>query len=286
MSWLVLSLVCAFSLATADALTKRYLAAYSPLEAVLVRFGYAGMMMVPLVLVNPLPPVPPAFWGLLALLVPLELLAMWFYVRAIQTSPLALTLPYLAFTPVLVTVTGYVVLGETVPLVGLVGVLLVVAGAWLLNVERLHEGVLAPFAAISHEPGARFMLATAALYSLTAVFGKAAMAHATPASFGPFYFALLGVATLVLFGGRRRAGLAVLWRRPWAGGAVGLAMGVMAVTHFLALDLVEAAYMIAVKRTSLLFGIVYGALWFHEERLAQHLAAGAVMLAGVVMLSI
>lgn len=286
MSWLVLSLVCAFALATADALTKRYLAGYTPLEAVLVRFGYAGLVMVPLALANPLPAVPAVFWGLLALLVPLELLAMAFYVKAIQTSPLALTLPYLAFTPVLVTVTGLVVLGETVSPVGLVGVVLVVAGAWLLNVERLHEGVLAPFRAITREPGARLMLATAALYSVTAVVGKAAMAHATPSSFGPFYFALLGVATLALFGGRRRAGLAVLWRRPWAGGAVGLAMGVMAVTHFLALDLVEAAYMIAVKRTSLLFGMVYGALWFQEERLGRHLGAGGVMLAGVVLLSL
>lgn len=286
MSWLVLSLVCAFALATADALTKRYLAGYSPPEAVLVRFGYAGMVMAPLVLANPLPPVPLEFWGLLAVLVPLELLAMGLYVKAIQTSPLALTLPYLAFTPVLVTVTGRVVLGETVSLPGLGGVFLVVTGAWLLNVERLHEGVLAPFVAITRESGARLMLGTAVLYSLTAVLGKAAMAHATPASFGPFYFALLGIATLALFGSRRRAGLAVLWRRPWASGAVGLAMGVMAITHFLALDLVEAAYMIAVKRTSLLFGMLYGALWFQEERLGQHLGAGGVMLAGVVLLSI
>ena len=284
MDWLALALLCAFSLATADALTKRYLAGYTPLEGVMVRFGWTGLLMLPLALIHPLPPVPPAFWGWIALLVPLELLAMWLYVKAIQTSPLALTVPYLAFTPVLVTVTGYVVLGETVSPAGLAGVLLVVAGAWLLNVERLHEGWLEPFRAITREPGALLMLATAAIYSVTSVLGKAAMAYATPTSFGPFYFTVIGLATLALFGGSGRAPVAALWRRPWAGLAVGTAMGVMAVTHFLALNLVEAAYMIAVKRTSLLFGILYGALWLHEERLGQHLAAGGVMVVGVALL--
>jgi hypothetical protein len=36
--------------------------------------------------------------------------------------------------------------------------------------------------------------------------------------------------------------------------------------HLLAIERVEAAYMIAVKRTSLLFGILYGALLFGERR--------------------
>lgn len=286
MSWLLLSLVCAFSLATADAFTKRYLAGYRPLEAVMVRFGFTGIIMLPVAVANPLPPVTAEFWLWLALLVPLELLAMWLYVKAIQASPLALTVPYLAFTPVLVSVTGFVVLGETVSAAGLAGIVLVVAGAWLLNVERLHEGWLAPFRAIGSEPGARIMLATAAIYSVTAVVGKRAMGHATPESFGPFYFTVIGFATLLLFGVLGRVPLAALWRRPAASAAVGLAMGVMAVTHFMAISLVEAAYMIAVKRTSLLFGILYGALWLREERVGQHLTAGAVMLAGVVLLAL
>jgi uncharacterized membrane protein len=57
---------------------------------------------------------------------------------------------------------------------------------------------------------------------------------------------------------------------------------VMVYTHFLALQQVEVAYMIAVKRTSLLFGILYGALLFHETGLRTRLPAGALMLAGVV----
>jgi uncharacterized membrane protein len=56
----------------------------------------------------------------------------------------------------------------------------------------------------------------------------------------------------------------------------------MVYTHFLALQRAEVAYMIAVKRTSLLFGILYGALLFRESGMRTRLPAGVLMLAGVV----
>lgn len=288
MDWLVLALVCAFALASADAASKRWLADYPPSHGVVVRFGYAALFLLPLVVWRPLPPVPLAFWGWVAALVPLELVAMGLYVRAISESPLSLTVPYLAFTPVFVVVTGYVILGETVSPLGFGGILLVVAGAWLLNAEHARGGGawfwLRPFRAILSERGSRHMLVVAMIYALTAAMGKQAMGYATPESFGPFYFTLLGAvaaAGLVL---ARRAPPALLTRRPGPHLVVGLLMAVMVVTHFEALAQVETAYMIAVKRTSLLFGILYGYLWFGERRLGEKLAAGGVMVAGVVLI--
>jgi uncharacterized membrane protein len=58
------------------------------------------------------------------------------------------------------------------------------------------------------------------------------------------------------------------------------------VSHFLALAKVEVAYMIAVKRTSLLFGIVYGTLWFAEPALPQRLLGGFLMVAGVILIAL
>jgi hypothetical protein len=110
---------------------------------------------------------------------PLELLAMWLYMQAIRESPLSLTLPYLAFTPVFNTLTGYLILGETVSWTGFSGILLVVLGAWLLNLEAAQNGaglnLLAPFRAITRERGSRLMLMVAAIYSLTSVTSKGAL---------------------------------------------------------------------------------------------------------------
>ena len=290
MEWFWLALTCAFSLATADALTKKYLGDYTALELALIRFAGTGLLLSPLLLWQPLPPLPAVAWAWLAVAIPLEILAMLLYMRAIRDSPLALTLPYLAFTPALTTLTGYLILGEQVSDKGLSGILLVVAGAYLLNLEagagRSWRDWLAPLSAIGQEPGSRLMLLVAAIYSLTSVVGKKLLAFIPVPVFGPFYYALVGGLALVLFSLRQPGIGRVLWRRPGPQLAIAILLSIMVITHFLAISRVEAAYMIAVKRTSLLFGMGYGALWFGEKKLVRHLLAGALMLLGVALLAL
>ena len=289
MHWFYLTLFSAFSLATADALTKRYLSHYPAGELVLVRFGVTAVLLLPLLVMQPWPAMPAPFWGWVAALLPFEILAMWLYMKAIRRSPLSLTLPYLAFTPVFNTITGYVLLGETVTLQGFSGIALVVCGAWLLNAEAMNGGarrdVLAPFRAITSEPGSRLMLIGAALYSLTSVMGKGALQYVPAGFFGPFYFVLLGVVATILFARREVRPWRVLTRHPWAHLGVGLFMGLMVLTHFFAIQHIEVAYMIAVKRTSLLFGMLYGAWLFSEAGLGKNLAAGLLMIAGVYLIA-
>jgi len=288
MNWFGLTLLSAFFLATADTLTKRYLAHYRPGELVLVRFGVSGALLLPWLLLQPWPELPAAFWGWIVVLMPLEILAMWLYMQAIRQSPLSLTLPYLAFTPVFNVLTGFVFLGESVTGTGFVGIVLVVCGAWLLNLETTRNGsgldALAPFRAIARERGSRLMLITAAIYSLTSVFSKAALLHANPEFFGPFYFVALGLVSAVAFASRDVSSWRALGRHPWAHLAVGVFMAAMVVTHFYAIEHIEVAYMIAVKRTSLLFGMLYGAWLFGEKGLTKNLGAGLLMVLGVFLI--
>jgi len=44
------------------------------------------------------------------------------------------------------------------------------------------------------------------------------------------------------------------------------------------------AYMVAVKRTSLLFGLLYGAWLFGESGLRKNLLAGLLMVLGVYLI--
>jgi drug/metabolite transporter (DMT)-like permease len=288
--WLALSLICAFALATSDAAAKHWLRDAGAREMVVVRFGISGLLLLPWLMTFELPPLPLAFWGWIVALMPLEIAAMLMYMRAIRDYPMALTVPYLAFTPVLVVVTGWLVLGETVDGYGLLGIALVVSGSWLLNFEHNERltlrTVLAPLKAIVVNPGSRLMLACASIYALTSVGGKRAMQWMPPEQFGAFYFVLLGAVTLVMVGITRPAALKVGRFGALPLLLVGGFMAIMVVVHFMALDQVEAAYMIAVKRTSLLFGMLYGAILFGERHVGRHLVAGALLVAGVAAISL
>jgi drug/metabolite transporter (DMT)-like permease len=143
MHWFLLALVCAFCLASADACTKKYLSAYSAPELVVVRFSLSGLFLAPLLFIYPLPPLPLAFWGWIAAAIPLEIVAMLLYMRAIRDNALSTTLPYLAFTPVIAALGAWVLLGERVSAWGLIGILLVVFGAYCIHLRR-GQGMLRP----------------------------------------------------------------------------------------------------------------------------------------------
>lgn len=288
MHWLPLTLICAFSLASADAATKRWLQDYTAQELALVRFTFTGLLIAPLILINPLPSLPLEFWYWIAALLPAEIIAMLLYMQAIRDYPLSLTLPYMAFTPVFITLTGWALLGEQVSAGGFAGILMIVLGAWVLNLElgsqmRWHQ-LHAPLAAIARNRGSRLMLLAAILYSFTATGSKGAMQYLPPEQFGPLYFAIVGLVALVLFSLRQPRIGSVIWRRPAATLLIGALMGVMVVTHFIAIQKIEVAYMIAIKRTSLLFGILYGTFLFREQGLTLHLIAGGLMVTGIMLI--
>lgn len=290
MDWLGLALTCALTLALADTATKRWLAGYTAAELVMVRFGLTAVLLLPMLAVAP-PALPPkAFWLWMGVALPLEVLAEVLYVLAIRDSPLSLTLPYLAFTPVLVTLSGYLLLGETVSAQGFAGIVLVVIGAYMLNLEHARlmrpRTWFEPLAAIVRERGSRFMLGVAVIYGVTSVLGKGAMQYMPGVGFGAFYFVFVGATTLLVFALWQPASLHTLLRPRPAHLLVAGLMGVMVVTHFLALALTETAYMISVKRVSILFGILLGALFFAERHLARNLAAGTMMVGGVALIAL
>ena len=287
MTWLSLALICALSLALADTASKKWLGGMPTATLTFIRSGLPGVVLLPALFWIDLSGLPWVFWGWVMAAMPLEILAMALYTRAIQESPLSQTLPYMAFTPVFTILTGWVLLGERVTLQGLAGILLVTAGAWGLNLQHAgwHPATwLRPFRAMLTQNGPRLMLTVAAIYAVTAALGKGAVGYMDGAQFGALYFIVLTACALIYFGLRQPMAVRNALRAGWAAWLVAGLLAFMVITHFMALAQAGTAYMIAVKRTSVLFGILLGAWVFREDRLTQHLGAALMMVAGVALI--
>lgn len=271
-------------MASADALTKYALPAHSLSELVVMRFGLIALACTPLLWLQQPDVVAVQFWWWLALIVPAEFAATVLYIKAIRLSPLSLTLPYLAFTPILVVIPAYFALDEVMTVTGLLGVVMVVGGAFYLhgnNGITLRGLVMAPF----REPGSGLMLIVAGLYAVTTVGAKGALQHVPAGFFVPVYFWILTLLSLPLLVQKRHSFRSLVRLSRWHG-LLALALGVATITHFVGIQLVEVAYFIAVKRTSLLFGIVYGVVLFQEGQPARRVVAGLVIVAGVIIVSL
>ncbi|HHO76311.1 MAG TPA: hypothetical protein ENN05_07765 [Deltaproteobacteria bacterium] len=72
--------------------------------------------------------------------------------------------------------------------------------------------------------------------------------------------------------------------KPFAGLIPGTTMALMIFSPMLAVSMVQAGYMIPVKRTSLVFGVLYGAWLFKEETIIKHLVGAVIMIVGVFLI--
>src|SRR5215469_8269036 len=109
----------------------------------------------------------PAFLVYLVVDVSLITIVMWLYFRALQISPLSLCVPFLAFTPVFLIPTGFVLLGELPSAVKLLGVVLIVAGSLVMHRRLFAVGWTAPIKAVIREKGSRYMLLVSFIFSIT-----------------------------------------------------------------------------------------------------------------------
>jgi len=285
MLWFWLALGSALAVATADVLSKRYFAHLDPFEMGYVRLFYAAPWLIGPFLLTSTPEIASSFWLILAAALPLETAALYFYMRAIRVSPLSLTIPFLAFTPVWLILVGRLVLGERPNFWGVWGIVLVTVGAYTLNLDAQSRGLLGPVKAVFKEPGSWMMLVVSALYAVTASLGKKMMLLSGITFFGTFYFLLLAGLLGPLLWTTGKLKVHRLVSRPGWGLAVGLCTSAMVLTHVWSMSMAPAAYMISVKRLSLVFAVFYGRLVFQETGFTHRLVGALLMFAGVVLIS-
>lgn len=227
-----------------------------------------------------------AFWPALVVGAGLNILAALLYMEAIRASDLSLSVPLVTFTPLFLLVTSPLLLREIPDLSGIFGVLLIVSGAYLLNIAKLHDGPAAPLHALFKERGARLMLLVALIWSLTANIDKIGLQNSSPLLWATAINAAiaLGMLPLVLLR-LRRPQVSRQWPWRWLL-LVGLCGGLTTLCQMLAISLTQVPYVIAVKRLSILFTTLYGLLLLREKGLRERLTGTLVMLAGVIVLAL
>ena len=287
MLWLFLALATALFTAAGDAFSKHYLRPFGSPNMALARVLGPTLLFLPLLLIWPWPPLTGRFWLTLAVLYPLETVAMLCYMEALRCAPLSLTVPYLAFTPAFIIVTGYLILGERLSPQGVGGIFLIVLGSYFLHLGKVREGFWAPFKATFRERGSRLMLLVAFIYSLTSVLLKLGLRYSERFFFAFFYYAFLGLfmapLLMILF---KANPLRVARASPRGFLLVAGAQSAAVVCHVWALSLAPTAYMIAIKRLSVLFGVVIGGLFFKEEAFGVRLLGTGLMVAGVFLIAL
>ncbi len=282
MQWFILSFLTALFQSLSDLFSKIALRKQGILSISLLKLA----VPVPLLfLLYPHFPrhIPSQFWVTLALLAPLDVTATILYQESIKYAPLSLTLPLLAFSPAFIIVTGWIILGEKLSVVGITGVIMVTTGAYILNLESLKEGIFAPILAIFRNRGTRLMFIVAFIYSINSVLGKRMVLMVDPLFFSWFYFLVLSILLFPITIYKENP--IKNWRKtPLFSLLIALSYAAMIVFHFEAVRIIDVAYMISIKRFSLVLGSIWGIIFLKERGGVTRVAGSLIMFMGVVVI--
>ncbi len=286
--WITLSFLTAITVACRDVFVRYISSSTPPLHIMAIELFWAIPLFAVALFFVEVPNIDQIFWWSFIISLPINGVAYYLYIMAITGStPISLSLPMLALTPMFMVFSGSLILGENISPQGVVGIFFIVLGSYVLNIQNGKQGYLRPFTSLLSNRDCRYMIIVAFIFSIAAVIGKKAMLHSSPLFFSFSFFLVFNIFILTIILVTGRCTVKDLFSQKFKNGAIlGGLLSIHITMHGLAISIATSAYMVAIKRTSILFALILGGWIFKEKNLSTRMAGAILMLMGALYLTL
>jgi uncharacterized membrane protein len=285
--WFVLALAAALCQVLRNTVMKRLGHSLDEYINVWGRFTFLLPFAALFVLWKGVPPIKPGFVTACVTFAVCQIISTMSLSKALKLAQISMVTALWKVSLLMLIVLGYFTLKETPSVLGVTGILISMAGVYLLNVNRAHIAWWAPLAVLFTDRGLRWTLLAALFFAPSVITIKWAMQCSDPytGTLGGYLAASLLVTPIVLVTSRRQ--FAEVPRYWMSFVSFGLFAALTTVTQGIAYLLTLSSYVEAVKQVEILLALGIGVWVFGEKQTARDVAPGAVvMLAGVVLLSL
>lgn len=293
MFWFLFALGGAVSQAVYAGMVKRLLTEQQIYPLAGYSFLFASLFLSGTVLIVGVPATGPGLAPAVLGTVIINIIATILLYQALSRSDLSLCIPMLAFTPVFLLATSFLILGEVPTPAGALGMVLVASGAYILHLDPVVRGpatLTTPFRRLFSDRGVQSMLGIAFLFSISVNFDKQVVENSDPFFGSATVFFLLALAFLSLAAldrrGKRNTVPATPFLLSLAYPAVGLVLASEIIMINLAYTMAIVPYVISIKRLAIVFSVLFGLLIFHEEFSWGRIPGAIIMVAGAGMIAI
>ncbi|MFC1755894.1 EamA family transporter [Patescibacteria group bacterium] len=242
------------------------------------------LVFLPIILYTGIPQVSSDYWVIVGLKVIAMTVALVLYNKSLKETDVSLALPMLALTPLVTAVLSFFLIGDLPTLMGGIGIVVTIFGVYLLNRSR-GDGLLAPFKEVYKNKGVFYMFLVSIIWGITTSFDKIAILRSTP-----IYYAVVTTVLTALFLTPIVAHVhkneikevfsinKLIYMIP-----IGLLEGIVVFGQFTAYQFTLAAYIIAIKRTSIVFSSILAYFIFKEE-IKDRLLPILIMVIGLMLI--
>ncbi|MEC4895493.1 MAG: DMT family transporter [Oscillatoria sp. PMC 1051.18] len=216
----------------------------------------------------------------------LNIVAIIFFIKAIKISDLSIAIPLIAFTPLFLLITSPLIIGEYPTWIDAIGIFLIVIGSYILNLKEKEKGYLVPLKALVTEKGSKLMLLVAFIWSITSAVDKLGIENSSPTFWAIANYSFIAIAMLPIMLFKAKHSLKQIPQNLLTLIPIGLFQGAAILLQMQAISMTLVAYVISVKRLSALITVLLGYLIFHEQGIKARATGAAVMIAGVLVITI
>ena len=237
------------------------------------------------VMITGIPTLQSGVWLYCLLFALTQIAGTQFLALALNVAEISLVTALWKLSLLLLVVWGVVALGESPSPLGLGGVVLSVAGVYLLNVERARVSVWAPLVALVRDPGQRYTLGAAFFFAPSVILIKkiALLSSPTFAVFMGYVFCSAIITPFAVYRSGRH--FRQIGRHWWSFMALGAFAAISTWLGTAAYTMTVASYVEAVKQVEVMMALVIGYLVFGEGARVKLIWPGClVMLIGLVLL--
>jgi uncharacterized membrane protein len=212
-----------------------------------------------------------------------DALAEWCKMTSFSYGDLSTVSPYLSLSSLFLLPLAPVLTGDRITWVGSVGVLLILLGTVLGTITNGRKSQNKQEPERDHKKAILFAIGFSLFAAVNTCLDRLAVHQASPtlSGFLMTVFAAAPFLPAILRHHSRKRDLIVHWR-PFT--VRGLFEITFMVFKLYALKTLEAAYVVAIQRSSILFSIISGHVLFNERHFRERLIVGALVLSGVVLI--
>jgi len=287
MEWYIVALISALFSAGAAILEKKILFKEKALSMTFILSIFNLILSIPFFffidysLISLLPMVVLFFKSILGAI------AFLFVMKGIKNLEISKALPLLVLTPGLVAFFAFVILGESLKLIEIGGMVLLLAGTYVLQL-RVGQGISSPLKSFIHSRGNYYILVALFLFTIASILDKALLKNfkvPLNAFFGfqHLFFAIV-FAFLVVVSSR---GIDLKRSFKFSGRFI-LILAIITIVyryaHLYAIKLAPVALVLSIKRISVFFAVLIGGTLFRDRSLLRRTIATAMMIAGAILI--
>ncbi|MFH1956469.1 MAG: DMT family transporter [Patescibacteria group bacterium] len=283
--WFLFALGSALGFSIYHAISKSLSLKISKAEITFWSFFFASIILLSISFFNGLPELGDQFLKAVLITSILNIIAFPILLQAYRLADFSAVFSMFLLTPLFMLLTSYLILKEIPSLLGVVGMIILLSGLFIIIQGSRAESKIN---GTNYKKGIYLGLLVSFIFSICVNFDKMAVLNSDFIFAGGTIAGLIALGTLpflIYFQRKTRLNIKNIEKKTI------LLMLAMVITfcftsifHNLALISGLASYTIAIKRTSIIFGVIWGLIFFKEKRFLPKLIGSVIAALGVIVI--